>query len=109
MPNQLLGILSITYTLVETPRREVETPRRGVSTKAWKPNSLGSILNQFKSVCTKRIRLACDPDFAWQSRFYDHIIRDEKSLDRIRAYIRYNPLKWPQDSENPDCDKGRLA
>jgi hypothetical protein len=42
-----------------------------------KPDTLGSILNQFKSVCTKRIRLARNPDFAWQSRYYDHIIRDD--------------------------------
>jgi len=48
MPNHIHGIINII---------EVETPRRGVSTTAWKPNTLGSILNQFKSVCTKRIRL----------------------------------------------------
>jgi REP element-mobilizing transposase RayT len=106
MPNHLHGIIII--TTVETPRRGVSTERRGVSTKAWKPNTLGSILNQFKSVCTKRIRLACNPDFGWQPRFHDHIIRDEKSLERIRAYIRYNPLQWSQDGENPDRAKGRL-
>lgn len=41
-------------------------------------------------------------DFCWQSRFYDHIIRDERSLQKIREYIRNNPLKWDQDKENPN-------
>ncbi len=36
-------------------------------------------------------------DFAWQSRFYDHIIRNEKSFKRIRKYICQNPSKWKND------------
>ncbi len=41
------------------------------------------------------------PTFAWQPKFYDHIIRDQASLDRIRAYILDNPRKWDEDEENP--------
>lgn len=37
----------------------------------------------------------------WQTRFYDHIIRDEFSLNNIRKYIMYNPLNWEKDEENP--------
>lgn len=40
-------------------------------------------------------------DFVWQPRFYDHIIRNEKSLREIRQYIIENPLKWALDKENP--------
>ncbi len=36
-------------------------------------------------------------DFAWQARFYDHIIRNEKELDNDRAYIQGNPIKWMED------------
>ena len=36
----------------------------------------------------------------WQARFYDHIIRDEKSLMNIREYIRNNPMKWDLDRNN---------
>lgn len=39
-------------------------------------------------------------DFAWQSRFYDHIIRDCDELDRIREYIRNNPSNWAEDRNN---------
>ncbi len=72
----------------------VETPRRGVSTepqKHWKPGCLGSIINQFKGACTRRIRVQYNPSFAWQSRYYDHIIRTETDLDNLREYIHLNP------------------
>ena len=39
--------------------------------------------------------------FQWQKSYYDHIIRNEKSLQKIRQYIRYNHLKWKTDIENP--------
>jgi REP element-mobilizing transposase RayT len=32
--------------------------------------------------------------FSWQSRFYDHIICDEKGLNTIRKYIQNNPAQW---------------
>jgi uncharacterized protein (TIGR00252 family) len=37
----------------------------------------------------------------WQRSFYDHVIRDESSLNRIREYISTNPLRWDLDRENP--------
>ena len=33
----------------------------------------------------------------WQRNYYDHIIRSEKELDRIRKYIYYNPQQWEND------------
>jgi len=41
----------------------------------------------------------------WHRNYYEHIIRDDKSLDRIREYIANNPLQWQFDRENP----GRAA
>jgi putative transposase len=37
----------------------------------------------------------------WQRSFYDYVIRDEASLNRIREYISTNPLRWDLDWENP--------
>lgn len=37
----------------------------------------------------------------WQKSFYDHVIRNEQDLQRIREYIVYNPLNWHLDSLNP--------
>ena len=39
--------------------------------------------------------------FAWQRNYYEHIIRDEYSLIRIREYIVNNPAQWALDRENP--------
>jgi hypothetical protein len=37
----------------------------------------------------------------WQRKFYEHIIRNEASLNRIRQYILDNPAQWTFDRENP--------
>lgn len=36
----------------------------------------------------------------WQRNYYEHVIRNEKSLAKIRNYIVGNPLNWETDSEN---------
>jgi REP element-mobilizing transposase RayT len=38
----------------------------------------------------------------WQRNYYEHVIRDEADLNRIRAYISANQSRWSSDSENPD-------
>jgi len=63
-------------------------------TTALKPNSIGSIIVQFKSICTKRIRNKGLKYFKWQNRYYDHIIKNEKELNKIRFYITTNPIRW---------------
>ncbi len=41
------------------------------------------------------------PGKLWQRNYYEHIIRNEPSLHRIRQYIANNPLQWALDDENP--------
>jgi len=36
-------------------------------------------------------------EFGWQTRFHDHIIRDEEAFDMISNYIINNPLRWEED------------
>jgi hypothetical protein len=79
-----------------------ETPELGVSTNGksgnpyWKSNSIGSIINQFKRICTIKTK-SMGLDLSWQPRFYDHIIRSDNELDRIRTYIKNNPNNWLND------------
>ncbi|MBE9491810.1 MAG: transposase, partial [Bacteroidetes bacterium] len=68
-----------------------------------KHNSLSVIIRSYKSAVSKRAR-QIHPDFVWQSRYYDHIIRDEKSFNNIRQYIIQNPLNWQADAENPPSE-----
>ncbi|HEY5469139.1 MAG TPA: hypothetical protein VIK07_01315, partial [Bacteroidales bacterium] len=57
---------------------------------------LPSIIRGFKSAVTINAR-KIDIDFAWQPRYHEHIIRDEKSHNRIRNYIIENPENWCDD------------
>ncbi|MFH1857245.1 MAG: transposase [Candidatus Omnitrophota bacterium] len=45
----------------------------------------------------------------WQRSFYDHVIRNEKSLEEIREYIVNNPAKWDDDEYNMDAKNTRIA
>lgn len=100
MPNHIHLILAITYKIEST---RVKTRRRHVSTDAatqkWAANTLGSIIGQFKSKCTKRIWAAGYKEFAWQPRFYDRIIQTEESLIKAREYIAANPVNWHKDRD----------
>jgi REP element-mobilizing transposase RayT len=101
MPNHLHGIIILhtNKSAVETSRsnsvdrRTMSTHQnilfhqrhdpRDVSTKypRLKAGSLGAIIGQIKSVCTKRIRSRGFRDFGWHAGYYDHIIRDNEDLD----------------------------
>ena len=59
------------------------------------------VINSFKSSSSRLIHLAGLNSFQWQKSYYDHTIRNENSLQKIRQYIRYNHLKWETDIENP--------
>jgi hypothetical protein len=57
----------------------------------------------FKSAVTKRINQTHGVPGAdvWQRNYYEHIIRNETALNRIRQYIADNPARWAQDIDNP--------
>jgi REP element-mobilizing transposase RayT len=38
----------------------------------------------------------------WQRGYYERIIRNERELDAIRAYIEGNPAQWEADRESGD-------
>ncbi|MFH1822162.1 MAG: transposase [Patescibacteria group bacterium] len=64
---------------------------------------LSKIVKSFKEISLKIIRKKYnDFEFSWQRSFYDHIIRNEKSLNNIRRYIYYNPTKWELDRNNSE-------
>ena len=111
MPNHVHGILEICKRRDEaTPRLTIDeaTPRLTIgqhphmSHISPKPQSLSVIIGSFKSIVTKIIHQNFpEIPFAWQPRYHDHIIRNETDLNRIRKYIRDNPLKWDMDKYNP--------
>jgi REP element-mobilizing transposase RayT len=60
-------------------------------------HSLSIIINQYKGSVSRFAHKNDFDDFCWHPRFYEHIIRNDNDLHRIRTYIRNNPLKWELD------------
>lgn len=66
------------------------------------PHSLGTIVGSYKSAITRRIGREQNATSIWQRNYYEHIIRDDKDLQRITDYIEMNPSWWDDDYENPN-------
>ena len=91
MPNHIHGIL-----LLNGRTDATEDPVSGPGMAA---GSLGAILAQYKSFVTKcgQKLAAAAPRQIWQRNYYDHVIRSEASLEKIRRYIVENPARWEED------------
>ena len=106
MPNHLHGIIVIADRRGASRSALVNNPacfRRGGSrTAPTKRKPLGRLVGAFKTVSTDDInqlrRTPARP--LWQRDFYDHIVRNEDELSKIREYIRTNPLRWASDPDN---------
>ncbi|MEA5576613.1 transposase [Anabaena sp. UHCC 0451] len=67
------------------------------------PQSLASIIQNYKSVSTRQINRInkAKGNVIWQRNYHEHIIRSEEALNNIRQYIVNNPINWAEDEENP--------
>jgi len=104
MPNHIHGIIVLNHNI--NNKDNVGTGSEPVPTNMSinkKHHGLSEISRQFKTFSSRRInrkRKSVGKPL-WQRSFYDHIIRNEKSLIHIREYIRINPMKWETDKNNP--------
>lgn len=66
--------------------------------------TLGSIVAYYKYETTKRINAIRDSQGTpvWQRNYYDHIVRNDRELNRIREYIANNAANWNSDADNPN-------
>ena len=110
MPNHLHLIVVIDYDKTPHDKRTVDvvatpvesfpetslqrkTPiERATEMQSW----LSVVLRQFKQSIT-RYAHEKNIDFAWQTRFHDHIIRDNDEMNGITNYIENNVANWKQD------------
>jgi REP-associated tyrosine transposase len=82
MPNHVHGII----ILADQPQRH---------------RALPEIVRGFKTFSARRANeRAGKRGVLWQRGYYEHVIRNEKALDRIRAYIANNPAQWADDPDN---------
>ena len=92
--------LSLRYPQQSSNKTSIQPPTIGQQRfQNIGKNSISSIVGSYKSAVTKHAN-RLELEFQWQSRFHDHIIRDEKSFQRISEYIINNPVKWQEDSFN---------
>jgi REP element-mobilizing transposase RayT len=106
MPSHVHGILIIKNTGDDDCRdviNHVSTDHvnKNVYSKITPMNkhSLGEIIRWYKGRMTFEIN-KIKINFSWQSRYYDHIIRNEKEFCRIKQYVKDNPMNWETDENN---------
>jgi len=102
MPNHVHGII---WIVDEMDAENIVGAKNFSPLQSQQPRgtskTMGSIIRGFKIGVTKWARQHTDVHILWQRNYYEHIIRDENELNRICEYIRYNPLNWAMDRENP--------
>jgi REP element-mobilizing transposase RayT len=86
MPNHFHGLISTS-----------------ASSKASEAPHIGKIVGAFKSSVTRHGReRGLIGTSIWQDDYWDHVVRSQEDLDRIRVYIENNPLSWHIDRENEE-------
>lgn len=101
MPNHIHGILIINNWSSKDAIYRVSTKSGGVTQKhnPMGKNSLGEIVRAYKAA-VKRFSTQNKISFAWQSRYHDHIIRNDREHNDIQDYILTNVVNWNKDKEN---------
>ncbi len=96
MPNHLHGIIVIINRSGEACLAPTPIPVKS------KKDTLGSIVGSFKSSVTKQAKKfpLLVKGILWQRGYYEHIIRNDEELKRVREYIATNPIRWYFDREN---------
>jgi REP element-mobilizing transposase RayT len=119
MPNHVHGIVWIVDATTDavgnvgaTHASPVQThasplpssPQPSVRPRGPQRRSIGAVVGSFKSATARCINAdrKTPGTPVWQRNYYEHVIRNEASLDGIRAYIVNNPLQWALDRENPE-------
>ena len=104
MPNHIHGIIIIN-NIVET-QNFASLPKSASLQQKMPQNQFGpqsknlaSIVRGYK-IGVKKFVTINNLNFSWQPRFYDSIIKNEKSLNRIREYIHNNAKNWNYDENN---------
>jgi putative transposase len=115
MPNHFHGIIVIDdggWKCKDTLQRVPTEESTGMAHRAptverfSKPtsNTIPTIIRGYKAAVTKQINtiqinagVYNKPERIWQKNYYEHVIRNEASLNKIREYIMSNPLNWKED------------
>jgi REP element-mobilizing transposase RayT len=97
MPNHVHGII-----IIDNPVGVIHESPLQMNKLARRQMLLPKIVGRFKQNTAKQINIMRGTygETVWQRNYYEHIIRNERSLYKIREYIRTNPVRWTWDKEN---------
>lgn len=107
MPNHVHGIIVLDDIHVgagSEPAPTEHAPTTDTAATESRPpiirHGLPEIVRQFKTFSARRINQKRQTPgvSVWQRNYYEHIIRTETDLQRIREYIQTNPARWREDS-----------
>ena len=96
LSTELLSTELLSTELLSTELPSTELPfnnKKQMAKISPKAGSIPTIIRSYKSAVTKMAR-EINPDYGWQGRYHDHIIRDQFAFERIQNYIATNPKKW---------------
>jgi len=111
MPNHMHGIIVLTgggqargpAPTAMTSAHVGVHPRvrpQSAAAQAWGPApTVPMVVQRFKSFTTH-----LHGRKLWQRNYFEHIVRGDRDLDRIRDYVHTNPIRWSVDHENPNHD-----
>ena len=95
MPNHFYALVGIDFCDYIKQKAVV-----GNITNNYRPKSISTLISGFKASVTSKIKkfIGMEKEYhVWQSNYYDHIVRNSESLEKIRSYIINNPAVWTQD------------
>ena len=98
MPNHVHAIIIVTNgvgAIHELPLPGTRLERRLML--------LPRVIGYFKIKVAKNVNRLRDAVGApaWQRNYFEHIVRSEEELNRVREYVHDNPANWALDKENP--------
>ena len=99
MPDHIHGILILGRGAIDHNPAKDQMRQNGGITGIKNPmlhDNISRVIRWYKGRCTFEIRKFI-PEFEWQRRFHDRIVRNDTEWDRIRKYIEENPEKWNDD------------
>jgi putative transposase len=105
MPDHIHGIVILADPAPSNTGQSIRVQHRpgmgwgidkGPAPRGPRRSSIAAIIGSFKAAAARGINLARGtPGLeVWQRGYYEHVIRSERALDRIRSYIVLNPQKW---------------
>ena len=85
------------FSPLQPPLQPPQPPRQHLPRPRGTSKTIGSIVRGFKIGVTKWMRENTAVHDVWQRNFWEHVVRDEPELSRIREYVQNNPVRWEMD------------